>query len=925
VDAVLKPLQVAPGGPRAPWADGFAQLARMVGAALGEGPAVSRRTELFRPLPPEPMAWLLTTFPTYFQNARGERVALAPHHEEFWAWLWTLRPGVAQRTFISIWARGGGKSTSVELGATAVGYFGLRRYALYVCHEEGTPIYDPALQAWMPVEEHPTAQRWQGDGVEVTIAGLPFAPEVVTPEHRYLARRIARRDRGHGKEVEIQYGRPHWIEAQDLDWNTWIGYPIDRTEVSVFPALQQWNHRTCAFEPWECPWFQDPEWWWLFGLWWGDGTLQGGRNGQIAFSCATKYPHIRQRLLDCLDDAHLPWGESHPSDGAACSSISFCHAALARWLATWRRGRNRKEPPPWVERLPLEFQRALLRGYCDADGALSDRGVGLVSIHLPGLLAARRMLLRLGITSYLSHHRRDRDFSYKGRVYKVQPKYTLRMEEGLEGLGYQTDYAPHDSVRALVIRDGCLWSRVREVEGVQDRTFIPLQTANHTYYTHFGLSHNCDTQSQADDHVATVASLLEGLGVDRAINRYGFSRGWNINRLRTADGFTLDAIGMDKAVRGVRIEETRPDFIILDDLDAQEDPVATIDKKIDILTRKILPTGDDALTVVGVQNLPNKDGIFAQLVDGRADFLMDRHVSGPYPALVDLPEQDWYVEESGADGAKHWRLVGGTPVWAGQDRDACERLLNVIGPRAFAIECLHRVQRLGGKVLQRAWFRVVADWPRGALRVRYWDFAATEEPGPRARGRAADPDWTVGLLLAMERGQFWVLDVQRFRATPQGVEQLVRQTAALDGVGVEIWLEEEGGASGKAVTAQYRLNVLPGYTVRTWHATGSKGERAKPVASAAEAGNVLLLAAPWNAAFLEEIHHFGDSGWHDDQIDALSGAHYALTLGRTLLPRDFSLGPLLDGMTMRGLEARAQTAALLPHVAALWTVEEEPL
>src|SRR5262245_29821348 len=109
MDAVLRPTGRGPGG--SPLAHGLSQMARMVGAALGEGPAVSRRTELFRPLPADPMRWLLTTFPTYFQDAAGAPVPLAPHHEEFWRWLWALRPGVAAQTFISIWSRGGGKST----------------------------------------------------------------------------------------------------------------------------------------------------------------------------------------------------------------------------------------------------------------------------------------------------------------------------------------------------------------------------------------------------------------------------------------------------------------------------------------------------------------------------------------------------------------------------------------------------------------------------------------------------------------------------------------------------------------------------------------------------------------------------------------------------------------------------------------------
>src|SRR5262245_51429023 len=106
MDAVLAPRRGVQ--PHAPVADGFAHMARIIGAALGDGPAVSRRTELFRPLPDNTMQWLYDTFPSYFQNAAGERIPMAPHHEALWDWFWRLRPGVEQPPLIAILARGGG-------------------------------------------------------------------------------------------------------------------------------------------------------------------------------------------------------------------------------------------------------------------------------------------------------------------------------------------------------------------------------------------------------------------------------------------------------------------------------------------------------------------------------------------------------------------------------------------------------------------------------------------------------------------------------------------------------------------------------------------------------------------------------------------------------------------------------------------------
>lgn len=384
----------------------------------------------------------------------------------------------------------------------------------------------------------------------------------------------------------------------------------------------------------------------------------------------------------------------------------------------------------------------------------------------------------------------------------------------------------------------------------------------------------CATQTQADDHVSNVATNLEQAGVDRALNKYGFSRGWRVNRLRTADGFTLDAVGLDTASRGVRIDADRPDLILLDDLDSEHDTALTVQRKMTTLTRAVLPTGSSALAVAGVQNIPNLDGIFAQLADGRAEFLVDRLVSGPHPVLADLPPTAWWERALAPDGTPQIRLTAGTPTWAGQSRAACEALIAKIGIQAFVIECQHETTRLAGTMFRREWFAIHADWPRVARLLRWWDFAGTAVKVSASGQVLTDPDWTCGLLVASFAGQYWVVDLQRGRYSPKGVEDLVRQTAALDGTAVEIWLGQEPGSSGKMVVDDYQRRVLPGYAVYGQRETGAKADRAKPASSAAEAGNIHLVAGSWNPTFLDprgDVLMF-PFGVHDDVVDCLAGA-----------------------------------------------------
>ncbi len=176
-----------------------------------------------------------------------------------------------------------------------------------------------------------------------------------------------------------------------------------------------------------------------------------------------------------------------------------------------------------------------------------------------------------------------------------------------------------------------------------------------------------------------------------------------------------------------------------------------------------------------------------------------------------------------------------------------------------------------GGFFKKVWFHQEETRPRHFTYIcRYWDTAATEAK------LGDDPDWTVGLLYGLDiDGETWILDVQRLRESSATVERVIKATALDDGPDVEIWMEQEPGASGKALISHYRRNILPGYTFRRDLPSGKKDVRARPVSGAAEEGTVHVMIASWNLAFFDELGNFPDS-IHDDQVDALSGAHGAI-------------------------------------------------
>jgi predicted phage terminase large subunit-like protein len=183
-----------------------------------------------------------------------------------------------------------------------------------------------------------------------------------------------------------------------------------------------------------------------------------------------------------------------------------------------------------------------------------------------------------------------------------------------------------------------------------------------------------------------------------------------------------------------------------------------------------------------------------------------------------------------------------------------------------------------GGLFKREWFKVISpsEIPDNLAKVRYWDLAGTE---PKASN--PDPDWTAGVLVGMTTDyKFFILDVRLARLTPHGIEQLVKETAESDGVGVSVVIEQEPGSSGVAVIDHYRRTVLSLFAVYGNRPTGDKITRARPVSARTQAGDVFMVRGMWNTEFLDMVCQFPSDGVHDDPVDALSGAHGYLVTGR---------------------------------------------
>lgn len=184
----------------------------------------------------------------------------------------------------------------------------------------------------------------------------------------------------------------------------------------------------------------------------------------------------------------------------------------------------------------------------------------------------------------------------------------------------------------------------------------------------------------------------------------------------------------------------------------------------------------------------------------------------------------------------------------------------------------------GGTFFRRDWFGIPIDRaPDGTKWVRYWDLASSRED------KAC---YTSGVLVGQapypDGGQQTIVgDVIRGRWSPADRNDTILQTAIGDKTRpgfMRTYYEkpvfDKEGAASRAIVAKLAGHVVEADDVG---GKGSKELRAEPVASAAKAGLVKLIAGQWNAAYLTELEGF-PAGNYKDQVDSTSGGYNRLTI-----------------------------------------------
>lgn len=379
-----------------------------------------------------------------------------------------------------------------------------------------------------------------------------------------------------------------------------------------------------------------------------------------------------------------------------------------------------------------------------------------------------------------------------------------------------------------------------------------------------------ETQEQADKSVDNLAALFESRSIrkyypehaKRMVGLYGRSKGWRRNRLRTAGGFTVDAIGLDTAARGAKVEEDRPDLIIFDDIDGKHDSIKTTLKKLAIIKTTILPAGSPDCAILGIQNLIIPHGVFARLSDGRADFLVDRYVSGPHPAIRNLEVDKVFWPEWGKLRAV---IKEGEATWEGQDIEACQKEMDTIGLSAFLEENQHEVHEVEGAL-----------WNKAILQ----EHRVGDTPSMKRVVVGVDPSGggdEVGIIVegvGYDDHLYTLAD----RSCPAELGPLFWGKAVVDAYydfGADR-IVAEANFGGDLVKSNIRV-AEPSVPVKMVHASRGKAVRAEPVAALSEDGEHHMVGT-FPELETEMTSWVVDAKWSPNRLDAKVWASTELKL-----------------------------------------------
>lgn len=210
-------------------------------------------------------------------------------------------------------------------------------------------------------------------------------------------------------------------------------------------------------------------------------------------------------------------------------------------------------------------------------------------------------------------------------------------------------------------------------------------------------------QAQAEDHVVAIRDRIEKEHVAELypwlskpkMGAHSNKFGWGREFLMTHGGWAIRPIGADVAIRGGKRLDLRVTLIVVDDYDELGDSPVVVEHKKNMVTRSILPMGNNKTRVLVPQNPIHENSCINQMLTGASLALAIRTVFGeiePDGSLSERPIpaiKDFAYEVRQEDKGPYSVITKGESNWPGISIENWQTTLNRVSPDAFGAEYQH--------------------------------------------------------------------------------------------------------------------------------------------------------------------------------------------------------------------------------------------
>ena len=268
---------------------------------------------------------------------------------------------------------------------------------------------------------------------------------------------------------------------------------------------------------------KDKDFWWLIGLWLGDGWTD---KYSICFSFNSKETtHINkaksiiQRLFN---------KNTYERIKNNCVELSFGNKKLSEFLndyfGKYAYGKKINE---FIKYAPHKLKKQLILGYLDSDGCIIEKNnrysSSFVSINLELLESIQDILFSLNIVSNLSKLRNRKESFIQEKKVNQKETYQLRLGHfdvlKLRSLFDEVDdlklskvninkynKRPSPTSFECFIKDGFIYNKIKKITKSKYTGYVyNFDCKTHTFISYYITTHNCDTYD--DDKVVDTVSL----------------------------------------------------------------------------------------------------------------------------------------------------------------------------------------------------------------------------------------------------------------------------------------------------------------------------------------------------------------------------------------------------------------------------------